>query len=75
VGVSTTVFHNPAQRARATVALPEGVTVREAQFLLEVLSRVKAKKFGRFVVMVSDGRIVDMEVTEKIDRAMLKFVE
>jgi len=70
--MTSTMLHNPAQRARATVALPEGVTVREAQFLLAALSRVKAKKFGRFIVAVSDGRVVDVEIVEKIDRNMLK---
>lgn len=70
--MATVVLHNPAQRPQATVVLPEGITVREAQFLLETLFRVKAKRFGRLVVTVSDGRVVDVEVTEKIERNVLR---
>jgi len=64
--------HNPAQKPRVTVPLPAGISVREAQFLLETLFRLKAKRFGRLVVTVSDGRVVDIEVTEKIERTVLK---
>lgn len=56
----------------AAVALPEGVTAREARFLLEMFSRVKAKRFGRLAVAVSDGRVVDVEILEKIDRSLVK---
>ncbi|MBI3107490.1 MAG: hypothetical protein HYY95_18310 [Candidatus Rokubacteria bacterium] len=56
----------------ATVTLPQGVTAREARFLLEVFSRVKAKRFGRLAVVVSDGRVVDVEIVEKIDRSLVK---
>lgn len=70
--MAVAVLHNPAQKPRTTVVLPEGITVREAQFLLETLSRVKAKRFGRLVVTVSDGRVVDIEVIEKVDRNVLK---
>jgi hypothetical protein len=41
---------------------------REAELLLGALARVKAGRFGRLVVTVSDGRVVDVEVVEKIDR-------
>lgn len=53
-------------------ALPHGVTEREARLLLGALSRVKARKFGRLVVAVHDGQVVDVEVIEKIDRAVLR---
>ena len=33
--------HNPAQKPRVTVPLPAGISVREAQFLLETLFRLK----------------------------------
>lgn len=66
------LLDNPAQKPRATVALPEGITGREALFLIETLARMKEKRFGRLVVTVSDGRVVDIEVTEKIDRNVFR---
>jgi hypothetical protein len=56
----------------ASVALPRGVGEREAELLLGALARVKARRFGRVVVTVSDARVVDVEVIEKIDRDVLK---
>ncbi|MFQ5898681.1 MAG: hypothetical protein ACE5JN_10620 [Candidatus Methylomirabilia bacterium] len=53
------------------MGLPEEVTTREALLLLEALSRVKKKRFGRVVVAVSDGRVIDVEITEKVDRKLL----
>jgi len=41
------------------VALPEGVSRREAVLILMALRRVKKGRFGRVVVTVSDGRVVD----------------
>lgn len=49
-----------------------GVGGREAEVLLGALARVKAGRFGRLVITVSDGRIVDVEVVEKIDRDRLR---
>jgi hypothetical protein len=49
-----------------------GIGEREAELLLGALARVKAKRFGRLVVTVNDGRIVDVEVIEKIDRDVLR---
>lgn len=66
------VVDEEGRKPRATVALPEGVTAREARFLLEVFSRVRAKRFGRLAVTVSDGRVVDVEISEKIDRCLVK---
>lgn len=51
---------------------PRGIGEREAELLLGALARVKARRFGRLVVTVSDGRIVDVEVIEKIDRDVLR---
>lgn len=61
-----------ARRPSATVAIPKGITIREALFLLGALARVKEHKFGRLGVTVGDGRVVDIELTEKIDRRVLQ---
>ncbi|MGH9662127.1 MAG: hypothetical protein ACRD96_26495 [Bryobacteraceae bacterium] len=55
-----------------TLAIPPGVTEREAMLLLGALARVKARRFGRLVVAVSDARVVDVEVIEKVDRDVLR---
>jgi hypothetical protein len=55
-----------------TVAIPPGVSEREATLLLGALARVKARRFGRLVVAVSDARVVDVEVIEKVDREVLR---
>jgi len=52
------------------VALPSGITAEEALFLLGALARLKERRFGRLVMSVSDGRVVDVEVTEKMDRKL-----
>lgn len=54
------------------MVLPDTITACEARFLLEAFSRVKARRYGRLVVVVSDGRVVDVEVVEKVDRNALK---
>lgn len=58
--------------AASEVALPHGITEREAQLLLAALARVKTQRFGRLIVSVSDARVVDVEVVEKIDRDVLR---
>lgn len=58
--------------APENIALPEGVHRREALLLLTAFRRVKKGRFGRLVVTVSDARVVDIEVTEKVDRDDLK---
>jgi len=52
--------------------LGPGVNDREATLLLEVLARLKNHGFGRLTVVVSDGRVVDVEVCEKIDHGLLR---
>jgi len=42
--------------------------------LLDALARLKARRFGRLTVVVSDGRVVDVEVSEKIDHDVLRKV-
>jgi hypothetical protein len=54
------------------VAVPRGLAEREAELVLGALARVKARRFGRLVVTVNDGRMVDVEVIEKLDRDVLK---
>lgn len=60
------------EKGSGTAVLPERVTVLEARLLLEVISRLKSKRFGRLTVTVSDGRVVDVEIVEKIDRNVVK---
>jgi hypothetical protein len=55
-----------------TVSLPPGITAGEAALLLQVLARLKERRFGRLAVSVSDGRVVDVEVVEKIDRNLFR---
>ena len=52
--------------------LPRGVSEREATLLLDALARLKEHRFGRLTVTVSDGRVVDVEVVEKIDHDLLR---
>jgi hypothetical protein len=55
-----------------SVDLPQGVSDREAMLLLDALARVKEHRFGRLTVMVSDGRVVDVELSEKVDHELLR---
>jgi hypothetical protein len=59
-------------RLNSVVGLPPGVSDREAMLLLDALARLKEHRFGRLTVMVSDGRVVDVEVSEKIDHDLLR---
>ena len=52
--------------------LAPGVRDREAQLLLEVFARLKKHGFGRLTVVVSDGRVVDVEVSERVDHRLLR---
>ena len=61
-----------ARPPSAVVALPKGITEREALFLLRALVRVKERRFGRLVMSVSEGRVVEVEVTEKVERKLLQ---
>jgi hypothetical protein len=54
------------------VAVPVRVSDREAMLLLDALARLKEHRFGRLTITVSEGRVVDVEVSEKIDRDLLK---
>lgn len=59
----------------ATVGLPRGVTAAEALLLLRLFARLKDRRFGRLSASVTDGRLVDVEVVEKIDRTLLRSLE
>jgi hypothetical protein len=61
---------NPADPAGRR-SLPAGMSGAEAELILDIVARVKARRFGRLVVVVSDGRLVDVEIVEKMDRRML----
>jgi hypothetical protein len=55
-----------------SVGLPHGVSDREAMLLLDVLARLKERRFGRLTLTVSDGRVVDVEVMERINHDLLR---
>jgi hypothetical protein len=52
------------------VVVPVEISSREAAFVLDALARVKRRRFGRLALTISDGRLVDVEILEKLDRAM-----
>jgi hypothetical protein len=60
------------RRLNSAVGVPVGVSDREAMLLLDAVARLKEHRFGRLTITVSDGRVVDVEVSEKIDRDLLK---
>ena len=47
--------------------LPKALNAREAVFLFGVFARLKEKGTGRLEVTVSDGRIVDIQLVERLD--------
>ncbi len=53
--------------------LPNGVTAKEAAFLLGVFARLKEKRFGRLEVTVRDGQVTSVELVEKLDRSLFRF--
>jgi len=59
-------------RISSVMGLPQGVSDREAVLLLDALARLKKHRFGRLTIIVSDGRVVDVEVSEKIDHDRLR---
>ena len=59
-------------RPSSVTGLVPGVSEGEAALLLEVFARLKRHGFGRLTVLVSDGRVVDVEVSEKVDHRLLR---
>lgn len=51
--------------------LLKGMTAKEAVFLLGVFAHLKEKRSGRLEVTVSDGRVVDVELVERLDQKSL----
>ncbi len=66
-------MEKPPDKPEGRAVFPEGITAAEATFLLEVFARLKEKRFGRLEVTVSDGRVVDVELIEKLDRRLFRF--
>jgi hypothetical protein len=56
------------------IIVPPGLSVDEATFLLDVFARLKARRFGRLEVTVSDGRLMDIELVERLDRKLFRRV-
>ncbi len=56
----------------STIGLPGGITPGEGRLLLRLLARLKAWRFGRLAVKVREGRVVDIEVVQKVDRALFR---
>lgn len=54
------------------VTLPHSVSDGEATLLLDVFARLKERRFGRLIVTIGDGKIVDVEVVEKLDHDVLR---
>lgn len=65
-------MESQADKPSRNVPLPAGLTVAEAAFLLGIFARLKEKRFGQLDVTVSDGRLVGVEVIEKMDRNLLR---
>lgn len=51
--------------------LLKGMTAKETVFLLGVFARLKEKRSGRLELTVSDGRVVDVELVERLDQKSL----
>ena len=60
------------ERLNSGIELPHGLSKREAILLLDALARLKERRFGRLTLTISDGRVVDVEVIEKIDHDLLR---
>jgi hypothetical protein len=54
------------------IVVPRGLSLGEAAFLLDVFARLKARRFGRLEVTVSDGRLMDVELVERLDRKLFR---
>lgn len=70
--VSPHALDNPGPGRSEKIVLPEHVSPREALFVLTALARVKKSRFGRLVISVSDGRVMEIELVEKVERNILK---
>jgi hypothetical protein len=65
---------SPTSKVDAGVLLPGGIGTSEASLILHLYAELKLRRFRRLEVTVSDGRVVDVELTETIDRSFLPSV-
>jgi hypothetical protein len=61
------------EESRTTI-IPAGVGVGEAQLLLDLFAQLRTRRFGRLEVTVSDGRLMDIELVERVDRRLLRGI-
>ncbi len=66
-------MEHPPDKPEAAPCAPQGVTAEEAKFLLTVFARLKEKRFGRLEVTVKDGRVISVELVEKLDRKLFRW--
>jgi hypothetical protein len=59
----------------SVIPVPGGVTPREARFVLRMFTRLKEKRFGRLTLTLSDARLVDVELVERVDREILRLLQ
>jgi hypothetical protein len=54
------------------IVVPRGLSLREAALILDVFAGLKIRRFGRIELTVSDGRLMDVEVVERLDRKLFR---
>ena len=59
-------------KLNSAAGLLRGISDREGAPSLDALACLKEHRFGRLSVIVSDGRVVDVEVSENIDHDRLR---
>src|SRR5262249_19023575 len=59
-------------KLNSAAGLLRGISDREGTLLHGALARLKEHRFGQLTVIASDGRVVDVEVSEKIDPDLLR---
>ncbi len=60
------------EESRSRSPVPPGMGISEATLLLDLLAQLKARRFGRLAVTVSDGRLMDIELAERLDRKLFR---
>jgi hypothetical protein len=60
------------EEARTQNIVPAGLGIGEATLLLDLFAQLKARRFGRLEVTVSDGRLMDIELVERLDRKLFR---
>jgi hypothetical protein len=67
--------HDPDTVGARSVAVPQGLSPREAGFVLRMFTRLKERRFGRLTFTLSDARLVDVELVERVDREILRHLQ